>query len=202
MKTYPSIPYYAEFVGRPCIGFKKYDGSNLRFEWSKKKGWHKFGTRRHLFDRKDPVYGPAVDLFEKTLAEPLVKSFTDQKDLRGTENAIVFAEFFGPNSFAGDHVPEDPKELILFDVNIHKKGLVSPRDFIKFFANMPSAEVLYNGELTEEFIQEVIEGTVPVQEGVVVKGGQGHQLWMAKIKTADWIRRVKEQFPTEWSKIV
>jgi hypothetical protein len=111
----------------------------------------------------------------------------------------VFAEFFGPNSFAGDHVPEDPKELILFDVNPLKKGFVSPRDFVKHFGDLRyTAEVLYEGDLTEEFIQDVIDGKVPVQEGVVAKGNSGHQLWSCKIKTASWVERVKDKFKDNW----
>jgi hypothetical protein len=201
MKTYPSIPYYADHLGKPCIAFAKYDGSNLRFEWSKKKGWHKFGTRRHLFDRKDSVYGSAVDLFEANIAEHVERVLRDHKDYRGVDEATVFAEFFGPNSFAGDHVPEEPKELILFDVNPLKKGFVSPRDFVRHFGHIQyTAEVLYEGDLDDFFVQSVIHGDIPVQEGVVAKGGQGHQLWMAKIKTAAWVQRVKDKFKDDWYK--
>jgi hypothetical protein len=199
MKTYPSIPYYTDHLGKPCIAFVKYDGSNLRFEWNKKKGWNKYGTRRHLFDRYDPIYGSAVDLFERHLAEPLEKVFYDKKDYKGIDQITVFAEFFGPNSFAGDHEPEDPKELILFDVNPLKKGIVSPRDFVRHFGHIPcTAQVLYEGVLNNEFVQSVINNELPVQEGVVAKGGQGHQLWMAKIKTAAWVQSIKTKFPREW----
>lgn len=59
MKQYPSInssngQSFKEFVADV---FDKLDGSNLRFEWSKKQGWYKFGTRHRLFDNTDPVFG-------------------------------------------------------------------------------------------------------------------------------------------------
>jgi hypothetical protein len=45
---------------------------------------------------------------------------------RHADSCIAYAEFFGPHTFAGKHDPEflgvesnDPKELVLFDVNIH-----------------------------------------------------------------------------------
>ncbi len=41
MLAYPEIPGPAKApLGRPCIAFAKYDGSNLRFEWTPKRGWH------------------------------------------------------------------------------------------------------------------------------------------------------------------
>jgi hypothetical protein len=49
---------------------------------------------------------------------------------------IVFFEFFGPNSFAGFHIKEDPKELVMFDILlVHKNNnrkLIPPHDFTKW----------------------------------------------------------------------
>ena len=47
MKSYPSIPKFS-FGDIKLHTFDKLDGSNLRFEWTKKKGWYKFGTRSWL----------------------------------------------------------------------------------------------------------------------------------------------------------
>lgn len=64
MLQYPSIPGSAKSpLGKPCIAFVKYGGSNLRWEWSPKKGWSKFGTRRQMFDASTPLYNQAVPLF-------------------------------------------------------------------------------------------------------------------------------------------
>ena len=46
MKHYPKIEYYNKgLYGRDIIGFDKLDGSNIRCEWSRKRGWYKFGTK-------------------------------------------------------------------------------------------------------------------------------------------------------------
>ena len=37
---------------------------------------------------------------------------------------------FGKKSFAGQHEQDDPKDIVLFDVNPHKKGFISPKQFI------------------------------------------------------------------------
>lgn len=63
MEQYPSILGSAKApLGKPCIAQYKYDGSNLRFEWNPKRGFHKYGTRRHLFDQTDPVYRGILDI--------------------------------------------------------------------------------------------------------------------------------------------
>lgn len=62
MKDYPSIPGSSKAPQLPCIAFKKYDGSNIRAEWSKKRGWYKFGTRTQLIDKTDLVFGVVPDL--------------------------------------------------------------------------------------------------------------------------------------------
>lgn len=196
MKVYPSIGGSSRAPRKPCIAFYKYDGSNLRAEWSRKTGWTKFGTRKRLFDESDPDFGSAIPLFHETMADGLIDIF--KKKYRDDQQVTVFMEFLGPNSFAGKHEPTDPKELILIDVALYKKGLVSPREFIKNFNTVPSAEVVYEGNLNEEFINDVRNGVYPVNEGVVCKGGSGHDLWMCKIKTNEYLKKLKEVFNSNW----
>lgn len=199
MKFYPSIPYHDRHtLDAPCHAFYKYDGSNLRFEWSKKSGWYKFGTRNRLFDHTDPDFGSAVDLFLNGLADGIQKVFRDE--YKQSDRAIVFAEFFGPSSFAGQHVKEEPKDLVLFDVNLHKKGILGPAEFVKEFGHLRSAEVVYQGPFSEEFISEVWEGKRQLVEGVIAKGGNGHSLWMRKVKTAAYKEKLKAFFKQEWEK--
>ena len=211
MKEYPSIPKISsELIGLSCMAQMKYDGSNLRTEYSKKQGWYKWGTRRRLFDRKDPEYGIAIEIFEKTYAEPLAKAITDCKEFRGQQSAVAFLEFFGPESFAGWHDPKllgveknEPLELRLFDVNIHRKGLLGPRRFIQLFGHLPTPQILYDGILTEQFVQDVREGRYPVNEGVICKGGgekSCHDIWMVKIKTFAYLDKLKKRFGDEWQK--
>jgi hypothetical protein len=63
LKEYPAIPQSIGTAFRELPNayvFDKVDGSNLRFEWSKKKGWHKFGTLSRLFDQSDWQFGRAI----------------------------------------------------------------------------------------------------------------------------------------------
>lgn len=211
MKHYPKIlgPYDAPW-GEHCVAFDKLDGSNLRFEWNSKRGWYKFGTRWRMFDHSDPEYGEAIGIFQKKYAAALEQAVLAK--YRKTEGIIAFAEFFGPYSFGGKHDEEwlkqhnllpdgaknEPKDLVLFDVDILKRGFVSPPEFLKLFSHLHIPKVIYEGRLNEEFAQEVRHGKHPVVEGVVVKGGSGHKLWMRKIKTFGFLKRIREVFGTGW----
>jgi hypothetical protein len=190
MKHYPEIPGPSGApVGEPCIAFEKYDGSNLRWEWSRKRGWHKFGTRTQLFDRTDPTYGPAIPIFLNTMGDEIARRANAIE--RGVQRVIVFTEFLGPGSFAGKHVLEDPKELRLFDVNLYKRGIMPARQFVQEFGDLPyAARVVYEGNFGREFVRAVREGEYPVKEGVVAKGDG----WMAKVKTLAYLARLREVF--------
>lgn len=200
MKEYPKIFGVDErFLGRSCIAQVKYDGSNLRFEYSRKQNkWYKFGTRRHLFAENDPEYGTSVPLFLSKYGEQMAKIFCDRWK---ADYMTVFAEFFGPNSFAGWHHPDDSKQIVAFDVCIHKKGFLSPIEFLKYFGHLPVAEVVHQGLLTKDLIQEIKESTSLV-EGVICKGGEGHKLWMCKIKTLKYLHRLKEKYGDKWEEYV
>jgi hypothetical protein len=198
MKAYPSIPKIVDsFLGRPCISFFKYDGSSLRAEWSRKRGWYKYGTRTRLFDKSDLEYGCAIEIFHKNFAEALAKAIQDNYKC---DSAIAYLEFLGPNSFAGQHKADDPKELILFDVNIYKKGLVGPGDFVRKFGHLKSAEVIYQGILTDDFVDNVRQNKYNLKEGVICKNGDGfnHTFWSCKIKTWAYLEELKKRFEN-WS---
>lgn len=200
MKQYWQIPGPSKAPQSPCVAFYKYDGSNIRAEWSKKRSWYKFGSKHVLLDETNPILGPAIDVFKRTYGESLEKTFLDNKEYRSAENITVFFEFFGPNSFAGYHVPEDEKKVVLFDVNVHKKGFLLPRDFLKNFGHLPIAEVVYEGNFGPAFVKDVWEGKYDVGEGVVAKGiiigkksNEQHGLWMAKAKTKAWIDELRKR---------
>jgi hypothetical protein len=203
MKDYGSIPkVLKDYINLDCIAFRKYDGSQIRCEWHKKKGWHKWATRGHLFDKTDVTFGCAIDAFSSQ-ADLVAKAIVD--NYPKVESAVAFMEFVGPHSFAGIHDPavlkvehNDPKELVLFDVNIHKRGLVSPENFVKHFGHTRSAEVLYQGKLTDDFIKDVREGKFPVDEGVVCKGGEGHKIWLCKIKTWEYLKQIQKFFGSSY----
>lgn len=203
MKEYPSIEGPLGDFGKPCIAFYKEDGSNLRFEYTPKNGWNKFGTRTRLFDRTDPDFGCAIDLFLNTQAEGIEKVIRDTKEFRNNERVTAYCEFFGPKSFAGNHSLEpdnEPKQLVLFDINFHKKGILGPRDFVNYFGHLKTAQVVYEGNFNQELIDAVRTRKLPVWEGVVAKGGSGHSLWMRKIKSNDYLDKLKVVFKDGWEK--
>lgn len=196
MKTYPSIvnsnALPRSFVPHDMYVFAKLDGSNLRFEWSKKSGWYKYGTRTRLFDHTDEIFGPAINIFQDTLACPLDEIFKNQR----YESAVVFAEFYGKNSFAGLHDPTENKFLSLIDVAPYKKGILGPKEFVDLFGHLNIAKFLGVYFWDQDFIQEVRQGKFldDAFEGVVGKSGKDHKLFMAKAKTQAWVDKVKERY--------
>lgn len=199
MKTYWEIPGPSSCpIGNPCIAFKKLDGSNIRAEWTRKTGWAKFGTRHRMLDPNEVPFGIAVKCFNERYGEALEKFIRDSKEYRNAQSVIAYCEFFGPSSFAGWHDEHEAKEVVLIDINIHKKGFMSPREFVSNFSHLPIPEILYEGNFTRQFIQDVREGKYGQHEGVVAKGlmpgkKPPHSLWMAKAKTQWWLDELKRK---------
>jgi hypothetical protein len=76
---------------------------------------------------------------------------------------------------------------------------VPPRDFVAHFGHLRTARVVYEGNFTRQFIEDVREGKHSVAEGVVAKGlrtrrrrkGKAEQeVWMAKVKTRAWLEEL------------
>lgn len=195
MKQYPSITKVSEkYIGLPCIAQNKEDGSNLRVEWNRKtQKWYKWGTRKRLFNETDSEFGSAIEIFNKDYAEGLNRIFTDNPSYKKYESAVVFLEFFGSKSFAGQHIVDDPKTLMLFDINFYKHGFLEPRQFIKDFSSLKIPEIIYDGILSEEFINDIRESKYPVYEGVICKGISEGKLWMCKIKTFKYLEDLKKK---------
>lgn len=196
MKPYPSI---ASSVGQKFREFEAYvfdklDGSNLRFEWTRKARWNKFGTRNRLFDRSDVDFGSAIDIFLTTWAEDLTRVAVENR----WDHLIVFMEFYGDHSFAGKHDPSDLKTLTLFDACPNKKGLLGPREFLKLFKHLRIPRFLGIHKWTRGFVENIrtdASRCLGVSfEGVVGKAGSGHEFIMAKAKTQAWIDKVLAQY--------
>lgn len=171
---------------------RSFDGSNLRFLWTHKNGWCRFGTRTRLFDASDPLYGQAIPIFKERFAERLSWSIKQDKAFQGCKEVIAFAEFFGPNSFAGEHKIEDPKTLKLFDLNVGQRGFMDPFTFRDKFKNLDIAETIYEGILDEQFARSIRTGQeTRIWEGVICKGGEGHKLWMVKIKSQLYLQKLE-----------
>lgn len=196
MKSYPEIAGINKIpYGEHGVAFYKYDGSNIRFEYSKKKGWHKFGTRRRMFDSSDKEYGRSIDLFLKNHAESVEKVLAEKYK---SEDSVVFCEFFGEDSFAGWHNFDKPFELKIIEVSVFKKGFILPSDFITNFGHLNIPEVVWSGRITPEFVESVVRNDYSLKEGVVVKGSIAgkspvHSYWMCKIKTKWWLEELKKK---------
>jgi len=200
MKTYRSIPGPSKAPeNEHCIAFYKLDGSNIRCEYSRKQGWHKFGTRRQMIDEKDPQFGPAIGVFMDTQAEGLEKVFTDNKNYKNDKSFVVFLEYYGPSSFGCYHDYTEKFRLSLIDVEIHKRGMVLPKQFVEDFEHLDSAPVVYSGPFNKQFVEDVKENKFNLKEGVVAKGVSAskglpvHGLWYAKIKTKWWMDELKRR---------
>jgi len=203
MKLYPSISRSTgqSFREFDAYVFDKIDGSNLRFEWSRKRGWYKFGTRARLFDQTDEVFGEAIPLWLNQQADHVATIAKKQ----GWDNCVAFAEFWGGNSFAGEHLATDHKILTLFDVAVHKVGVLGPREYLDLFGNLApgahymTARFLGKYKWTRGFVEQVRLNQIPNMtfEGVVGKTMEGKRLIMAKAKTQLWLDKVKERYGAE-----
>ena len=203
MKEYPSIlgSKGKDFREFDSYVFDKIDGSNLRWEWARKSGWYKNGTRTRLFDESDPVFGCAVEIFKNTLSEPLEKIAKDNR----WDRCIVFTEFCGNLSFAGKHVESDSKYLTVIDIAPYKKGILGPKEFLKLCGNISIPNFLGCYKWNRNFVEEIREGKLEgiTFEGVVGKAGESHKLIMRKAKTQAWIDKVLAQYgEIEGAKII
>lgn len=214
MKQYPEMQNSSKAPRKTCYGFVKYDGSNLRFEWSKKRGWFKFGSRNLMIDETHPGFGPAIPLFKQKYGNDLEKVFKTEKDFRSIDKFTVFCEWFGAKSFAGQHEENDPKTLVLFDVNPNKKGFLGPKEFLDYFGHLDVAELIYQGNLNEPLIEAVRSSNfeyldfvskkpivTEVPEGIICKGDKGHDLWMCKIKSQTYFDEIKKRKPFDWERL-
>lgn len=192
MKQYPEIPGWKKFpLGTKVIAFDKIDGSNIRCEWSKKRGWYKFGTRTQMLDESHEHFGQAISLFQKKYADVVAQICYDEFKVQ--ERIVAFVEFYGPNSFAGSHVESDTKDVILLDVDIFKKGFISPRQFIKLFRDIEIPNIILDGNFNKEFIEKIRNNEFNLSEGVVVKAVEKSKIPMTKVKTLAWIERLKKE---------
>lgn len=195
MLQYPSIVGWKKApIGKSCIAFYKYDGSNLRWEWSPKRGWHKYGTRKQMFDASTPMWNQAIERYQDEIGQVVVDTVCHHFG-RKVERITAFTEFYGDSSFAGTHELDESKTLKLFDVSVYKKGFIPAKQFVKMFDRHDwCAEVVYEGNMSHEFIQDVRNGKYPVYEGVVCKGDD----WVAKIKTIEYLNRLRGENESLW----
>lgn len=199
MKQYPSIE------GRPPHGtpfyiFDKLDGSNVRAEWTRKRGFHKFGKRNGLLDPGydvTPFLSEAPGLIVDKYADALAVVAKKQR----WDKVTFFFEFYGPNSFAGWHEPE-PHTVTLIDVAVDRKGFMEPKDFVKLFGHLDIPTLIHHGNFTQDMAMAVANGTLEGMtfEGVVCKGAWNKKQGKPaayKWKSLAWFKRLRERCGTD-----
>ena len=169
--------------------FPKYDGSNIRAEWSPKKGFSKFGSRKVLIG-DDALLAAAIPLLREH-EDALAKIFRGER----WERVICFFEYWGPKSFAGLHEPGDVMSTTLIDLDVFKRGQIDPRDFIKLTEGLPNVAQCIGTRFNAENAGQVRDGTFEGQtdEGVVCKVPSSRKWeppYMFKSKRSTWIERV------------
>lgn len=193
MKAYDSIDYFGKYWNIPIFAFDKIDGSNLRFEYSHKRGFYKSGTRHMMIDETHDTFGFAVSMFKEKYSEGMSRIFKS-KDYRNIQSFVCYAELIGEKSEFGQHdFVNDKFDMVLFDISLYKKGFLEPKTFIKDFGSLGIPEVIYEGNLNKEFVEEVKENKYNLKEGVICKGKvKKDMLYYCKIKTNDWHQRLKD----------
>lgn len=192
MKQYPKLYYYQpENMYEPIHAFDKLDGQSMRFEANFKRGFYKFGSRTQMVDHRDDQFGDAVKCFMENYSENLMYTFGRKYNQNRHGSFTVFAEWVGENSFAGRHVIGEPKDLVIFDVWIHQKGFVMPQKFIDNFGHLNIPKLVYEGDMTDEFIYDIKTNKFGLKEGVIAKGSD--KSFMSKVKTLEWLNKIKSQ---------
>lgn len=191
MKQYPSIDGVPRYG--PCYVFPKYDGSNIRAEWTKKRGFDKFGSRKVLIG-PDSMFAEAISLIEAQ-----EDAFASVCSRQRWDRVTCFFEFYGRESFAGLHVDGDPKVTTLIDVDVYRRGQIDPRDFIDIFGAFAYSAPCIATSFHKESQQGVRDGVFEGQtfEGVVCKVPSKRKWtppYMYKMKSAAWIERVKARY--------
>lgn len=206
---YPKIPDTSGCPLKKCYAFEKYDGTNMHWDFRKYQ-FVSFGTRRDIFPFDEegfkafaeahPGLEDAPKVFDRNLEDFL---FEYHSGMTG----VLFTEYLGPNSFAGQHKPGDPMRHVIIDV---MKGIkfLPPDKFLEMFesqwaiergwSKLDRAKLVYQGKYTGQLVEDVRNGKFPVNEGVVIKGMVNDQLYMAKVKTNTYLERLQNQFRDNW----
>jgi hypothetical protein len=203
MKQYNEIKKFdLDHIGQHILATDKIDGSNFRVEWNRKlskksrftKGFKKFGTRNRVITNARDQFFEMVEIFDEKYTDKIDERFRTHKIFRNIDTITLYGEFYGENSFGGFHNWSEPHDLYFFDIWLYKKDFLSPSEFYSEFRDLSIPRLIYKGPLTEEFIQEVQENKYNLREGVVYKFVQDKKITIGKIKTLDWLQKVKDNY--------
>ena len=224
MRHYDSITRIQDdgtLLGEMVWAFNKLDGQNFCVKYNPRtKKFGPYGSRKRLVDASDDQFGGCVRFFENSgymdELSRIVKENSGKKGLfTGVEEITFYFEWYGPNSFAGVHVPGDEMHLALIDVFLKKKGYIEPGPFYDLFVmntKIETPESIYRGPLTQEFIDSIRNNwdtdkpNYPcVKEGVVCRRTtllKGQRMPKVKIKTKRWIEELHKRYTEDkWDEL-
>jgi len=203
MKAYHTIEKNVhDYIGQHVFGFNKIDGSCIRAEWNKKlskkthftNGFGKFGTRSERIMNMNNPFSEAINIFMQKYSAPLDKIFCENKIFRGIDSITVYAEFFGNHSFAGRHDWKENHDLVIFDMFLYRKDFVKPADFVDIFSSLDIPKLVIQGLLDEQMIEDIISNIYGLKEGLVLKGVTEGKVWMVKVKTQNWLDKIRAMY--------
>lgn len=201
--AYPKIPDETNCPLKQCIAFEKLDGTNLHWTWNSIDGWVSFGTRRDQFAFTDDGINEFNQAHTNLQGAPwlfkweISPGLDDMFHAVQAKKVVLFTEWWGKKSFAGQHERADTMFLTPFDVEIDGK-MLPPISFINMFVNYVIPKVVYRGKYTGQLIEDIRNGKYAVNEGVVIKGMVKDQVYMTKVKTKAYMEKLKIQFKDNW----
>ena len=77
--------------------------------------------------------------------------------------------------------------------------ILDPYVFVKIFEHLPTPRVVFRGRLSGGLVDDIREGCFEVDEGIVAKGIVKGVVWMAKIKTNEYMKRLKIKHGSQWN---
>lgn len=202
MKQYPSIPIFAlaSNIDGDVYIYEKLDGSNIRVEVEEKKGIINVGKRHGVLDSATPFLSEA-----EALARPLEPMMQDILHRDRRKSGVFFFEFYGENSFAGEH-QDEPHYLKLIDITLFQRGFLIPAEYHRLAdpSGIPMARLIYQGPFGSLLtgtpnISQVWEGTFPgaSKEGIIIKTMTDPKAQVDrvfKLKTKAWVEAVKAKY--------
>lgn len=203
MKQYDSIKSFdfkSKIVKENIYVFDKLDGSNVRCEVDKKGNILQYGKRHGLLDNQTPYLIEAKDLINEKYGPHFKQLMSSNK----WEFATFYFEFLGKSSYCGRHFCE-PHDVVLFDIDVYKKGVLPPDVFLDKTKGLHTATLLSMETLDEKLSMKVFNDQLPgiTFEGVICKGpidAKTKKPFMVKLKTKKWYDMVKEKFSEEEAK--
>jgi len=217
MKNYCKIPSSFEIMMDKFIAFEKYDGTCLVAEHDLENPKNfMYGTRsdyplhdyffKSEFSNIHPEIKWAGDYIWEYLKNygDLILTRLQKCNLNHYDNVRFVFEYFGKDSFAGQHNPRSSHDVVLIDLILLKnqeekilETYLSPDIFVNVAKDCRSARVIYQGKFNGSFVEDVRKGNFDVVEGVVCKGYGKYQS-VCKVKTNSYMEKLKNHFKDDW----